>query len=393
MCASPLSIFRDGPPPPKVVLLPAALFFTRSIPVNPDPGAEADRRRQAAAQVELALEGLAPFPLAQLNYGFFWTEGAPAALAFAAYRRRFTAEQAAAWEGAELVIPAFAALLHASVAPATTVVLAAPEGFTAIYWDGAAVPSRVVHRPVAEDATDEDRAAAREALLRQFESKRVIDVTEPIVIAAGSADGHFVARGGGLESPFNAAEAAALDVRAKDELAVLRRARRRDVVLWRTAVACIIAFGVFALGELALIGGGLWQRTRAVRIRAQAPTVARISGLSDIANRINDLRTKRLLPIEMISLVGFAPVKPDAVYFLQAQASKDKLYTINFRAQTDNAAEIPVYRNAIEQLPQVAPDGVDIQTDNARAQMAQFRATVTFKPGSVKFAPGATPPS
>ena len=42
---------------------------------------------EAAAQVELALEGVSPFPLAQMYYGWFWLPGAGQALAFAAYRR------------------------------------------------------------------------------------------------------------------------------------------------------------------------------------------------------------------------------------------------------------------------------------------------------------------
>jgi hypothetical protein len=388
MCASPLSLLRDGPPPPKVVLLPDAMFFTRAIRVSPDSPDEDERRRQVAAQVEIGLEAAAPFPLAQLYYGYFWTEGSPRALAFAAYRRRFTAEQTAGWEGAELVIPAFAALLHAPVAPATTAILAAPEGLTAVHWDDGTVPSRVAYRPVPPEAADEERATLREGLLREFQSKQILDVTEAVSVAAGSADGHFVANAAGLSSAFNAVEASGLDVRDKDELAMLRRARRRDILFWRIVVGCAAAFGLFVLGELALVGGGMWQNDRAAQIRAQAPTVDRISGLFGIANRISDLQTKRLLPLEMISLVGAAPVKPDEVWLTQAQASKDKLYTLSFRGQTDNAAEIPVYRNSLQQLPQV--ENVDLQVDTSRQGMSQFRASVSFKPGTV---PVATTPT
>jgi hypothetical protein len=67
MCASPLNFLRKGPPPPNVVLLPDALFFTRAIPVS--AGASAT---EALSQVELALETISPFPLAQLYYGAYW---------------------------------------------------------------------------------------------------------------------------------------------------------------------------------------------------------------------------------------------------------------------------------------------------------------------------------
>src|SRR5580704_9999552 len=121
MSASPIEFLRSGPPPPRVVLLPDGLFFVRSIPVP----AAADASG-VAAEAALALEAASPFPPEQLYYGTFWVPGADRALIFAAYRRRITVEQTASWAGAELVIPAFAALLGGKVAPATTGVLASP---------------------------------------------------------------------------------------------------------------------------------------------------------------------------------------------------------------------------------------------------------------------------
>src|SRR5215207_2347590 len=106
MSASPLRFLRAGPPPPKVALLPDALFFTRSVAVT-----KGATQAEAASQVELALEAVSPFPLAQLYYGWFWVPGSEHALVSASYRRRFTADQTAAWEGSELVMPAFAAAL------------------------------------------------------------------------------------------------------------------------------------------------------------------------------------------------------------------------------------------------------------------------------------------
>ena len=71
MSVSLLEYFRSGPPAPPVVLLPDAHFFVRAVPV-----VDAKTPDEVAAQVGLALETLAPFPLAQLNHGFFWAPGA-----------------------------------------------------------------------------------------------------------------------------------------------------------------------------------------------------------------------------------------------------------------------------------------------------------------------------
>src|SRR5476651_1475450 len=96
-----LGFLTSSPPAPKVALLPDGLFFVRSVEVPADV-----TPAEIGLQVELALETLAPFPLGQLYYGYYWTPGSTRALVFAAYRRRFTAEQVAAWDGVELVLPA-----------------------------------------------------------------------------------------------------------------------------------------------------------------------------------------------------------------------------------------------------------------------------------------------
>ena len=89
------------------LLLPAVGCAASSGEPEAGGGAsDADAKAFVAAQVELALEALAPFPLAQMYYGHFWKTGAANALVFAAYRKRFTAEQTEAWHDAEAVMPA-----------------------------------------------------------------------------------------------------------------------------------------------------------------------------------------------------------------------------------------------------------------------------------------------
>src|SRR4051812_13832034 len=204
-----LETLRAGPPPPKIALLPDALFFTRALPIATGATAAA-----AAAQVELALEAISPFPLAQLYYGWFWTPGAERAFVFASYRRRFTSEQTAEWQGAELVLPAFATVMGATVEPATTILLASPEGLTGVHWDAGPVPAKVLCHPLAPEATDEDRARAREELIRALGgSKTIIDLAAPPVADPALNDREIAFHAGDLVSRMPATVAAALDVR------------------------------------------------------------------------------------------------------------------------------------------------------------------------------------
>ena len=379
MCASPLSLLRAGPPPPKVAMLPDGVFFTRAVPVT--AGATA---AEVAAQVELALEASSPFPLAQLYYGWFWVPGAERALIFAAYRRRFTSDQTAEWDGAEVVMPAFAAVLGAKIAPATTVVLNAVDGLTAMHWDAAPVPAKVLFRPLPPEATEEERARARDELLRVFDgSRKVIELESPLAAEPATSDREVVFRSGDFESRVPATMATAIDVRDKAELAALRAARKRDVLLWRVAVACAAALVLLIAGEIALGAGKAWQDVRLAKVRAQKPRVDQIMASQQLATRIDELATKRLLPFEMITLLYADDRKPPEIMFRNVVASTQAgIHTLTVEGYSTNASLVPAYLATLRNLPSIARvDNPDFRTRN---ETATFVFVVTFKPESLK---------
>jgi hypothetical protein len=383
MANSPLQLLRAGPPPPKVALLPDGLFFVRAVGIDASnaPGGVL-APAEVASQVELALEAIAPFPLAQVYYGHFWLPGAGRALVFAAYRRRFTPELVNAWEGAELVMPAFAALLGGPVEPATTLVLASPEGLTALHWEDGPVPSQVRFCPVPAEATDEDRERERDELLRHFGSKHIVDLMGPPVAEGVRGDQEIVFQCGGFISRLPAAAADALDVRDKEELAHLRRARARSVVAWRALVGCFAVAGLLALGEILLAVGGLWQTTRLTRIHAQAPVVLEIQTAQSLTDQINELANKQLLPMEMLGQIVGEKLerKPESIIFIRAATSGQNTLTVE--AQTGNIGDIQTYRTNLEALPSVAK--VDFKPVRSANNIATFTFVVTFKPGSLK---------
>jgi hypothetical protein len=365
-----------GAPAPKVVLLPDALFFSRAIPMSATA-----TPAEAAIQAELGLEALSPFPPAQLYHGFFWEPGAERALVFAAYRRRFTREQVEAWSGAELVLPAFAALLGGEVAPATTLLVTSADGLTAIHWDQGAVPAAVLFRPLPAEVGDEERARVRDELLRTAGgSREVIELAAPPVVepASGSED-EFVFRAESRVSRLSPALAAAMDVRDKTELAALRRARARDVMLWRGFLGCAAAIGLIALSWAGLYGAGFWQKIRETKVTAQQPVVDQIMTQQVLATHINELSTKRLLPLEMISLVS-GTVKPASIEFLHA--TTDGLYTLKVEAQTTSPAEVSTFRSALRDLP--ACEKVEVLDQRTRDNLMSFTLVVTFHPEALK---------
>lgn len=384
MSASPLSFLRAGPPPPKVVLLPDGLFFSRAVPI-----AAGTTATEIGGQVELALESISPFPLPQLYYGWYWVPGADHAFVYATYRRRFTADQTATWARAELVIPASAALFGGKVQPATTLLLASAEGLTAVHWDNPAVPSRVVFRPIDPDAPDEERTKIREDVLRGLGgSKTVVDLLVPPAADPSNSDNEVVFRSGDFVSRLPTSFADALDVRDKGELAGLRTSRKRDLLLWRVAVGSVAALLLLLVVEFALVGGNAWQKIRIAQQNGRAPTVEKIKHAQELADSIQDLVTKRLLPLEMVTAaIGTnAEKKPSDITvtrILSGGAATNGLYTLVLELETNNAAQVQVYRNELQKMSD-SIDNVVVDPMGQRGGLTSFRMTITFKPGALK---------
>jgi len=216
-------------------------------------------------------------------------------------------------------------------------------------------------------------------------SKTVIDLATPPAADPAITDREIVFRSGDLVSRLPAAVAAALDVRDKDELATLHRARRRDLILWRVALGCAAALALLAAGEIARLGGLQWQKVRLAQLNAQRPRVESIMASNALAIHIDDLATKRLLPLEMLTVVMGVnrELLPPEMIFTRVVADTSKgLYTLNVEGQTNNAGQISLYQSALEKLP--ACEKVDMQPTGTRGDLTTFRLVVTFKPDAVK---------
>ncbi len=374
---SPLNFLRAGPPPPRVALLPDAAFFTRAIPVSADATAA-----QAAEQIELGLEAVSPFPLVQLYYGWCWQPGAAHALVFAAYRRRFTTEQTEAWTGAEAVMPAFAAALGAAVEPGTTLLLDGAESLTAIHWGAGPIPTRVLTRILPPGSADAPRDEVRGSLVAEIGgSKKVVTLTEPLAPEPLRNDRELVFRAGDFVSRLSAAAATAADVRDKAELAALRAARRRDVLLWRGALGLAASLLVLGAGELALVGGRMWQQVRERQFAAQKPLVDKIASIHELTNKIEELATKRLMPLEMMTQLTGVDLerKPPEIQFTRIQADQARgLFTLFVEGRTNNPAQVGAYEANLRKLPAIAR--VEAPISQVRGDQAQFTLTAVFKP-------------
>lgn len=375
-----LQKLKPSPPHAKrAVLLPDHAFFVRVLPL-----AAAATPAEVATQVELALDGLSPFPVAQLCHGHFHPPGADRVLVYAAYRRRFTVEDAADWAEADAVLPAFVTQLDPGRTERRALLLEGTDFLTALGWDGRdAVPAVLATRQLAPDASPEDRAAARTGLaaeLKGFPSP--VDATIPAGTVSSLGEEGLAFRAGDRTVRFNEAQLDALDVRHKDELAGRRKLRARDQLAWRVFAGGAAALVFAAALELAFAGVRFWQQSRVAIVAAQAPVALEIETKQKLADRIEELSTRRLRPIRMMEIVNEKRSKPSPIIFTRVVARD--LYTLVIDGRTNATPEVANYESAVRAMPEIEsmePRGGNLQS---RGGTATFSYTIKFKPEALR---------
>jgi hypothetical protein len=216
--------------------------------------------------------------------------------------------------------------------------------------------------------------ALRAAVLQESGDNRTLvePATAPTLDETAKGD-EFIFRSDQLSAAFTREQLDVLDVRDKEELASRRRARARDLLLWRVLLGCAAAIVLAATLELSLIGGRLWQNARKVVVEMQEPGVSKILMAKNLAARIDELSTRRMRPFEMISLV--ADKKPASVTFVSATVMN--LYTLDVEAQAAASTDLETFRTALNTLS--GCERVEIKGQRLVNGLTTFRVVVTFK--------------
>ncbi len=363
-----------------VVLLPAEAFFVRRVAV--DPAAD------AAAQAEIAVEGLAPFGLGQLYHGRL-VAGAQA-LVFATHRRLFPA---ADWDGRDAVLPAFVALLGDPPAGARLRTWTRPGAVVVAAWDGTGpLPAHVLAR-AAEPGGE---AAARTELAADVAAR--LGASPPVEEFSGEA-GVGPAKSGGLvltlpgadgrtlTTTFARGAVEAMDVRDAAVLAARRAAARRDGWLWRSLQVAVAGLGAAVLLEAALAAGGALVRQQRAAADAAAPGIERIQTAQALGTRIDELSRRRLRPFEMLAFVN--QVRPAGIVFTRAVTAGQT--ALEIEAQTANADTVGNFESALRGLP--AAEGVEVRDLRLRDGLTTFQLTVRFREAALAAldGPGGSP--
>jgi len=349
-------------------LVPGDRFFLKEIELDPTV--------PAAKQVEMVLEESSPFPLAQLYFGFVVRADGARALAYAAYRRRFTAEEIAEWSESGAVLPDFLGLIGPVPTKPQVVVQVQPGGVSGAAWDGrGGLPVAVVARAMSEPT--EAHIAELTTELRQrlgHEDVEVRRLDGPTGVALAE-DGAAVFRIAGEETArIPAAAVAEADVRDKTFLEDKRRddSRRQG---WMWAFRAAVALLLVAAGlDVAAGGLGFLTRRREARVAARADEVHRIETAETLATKIEDLTARQEKPLEWLARAG--SLRPRAIQFTRVSSNNDR--TLAIEAQTGDPAAVGAYEGVLRQNQEIA--AVDLHDIRSREGMTSFALDLTFKP-------------
>ena len=364
-------LFKDAKPQ-EAAMLPGNRFFVRRLSVEGD---------DVPGQVNLALEAISPFPLEQMLVGFVTSADGKQVLAYAAHRRRFTAEESFAWPEDCQVVPEFLALCGHRPAADGIVVHRNDERLTALAWKaGDALPAAIV---VAELADTDEAAIAREAATRADLAAETPVENVTGVLAGAIVEGDLILKGE-FEGTFTIPQKGLddSDIRDSDFLAERRKKERLNLILWNAARLGAAVLVVSLLLDIA--GGVVGMRRASLEIanEARRPLVEDIEASQAITSRILELGVKRLLPIEMLALVN--EKRPATVEFtnIQCEIKKAKDSTIakpmmTVDAKTPNAGDISDFLKAVQAMPEV--EAATNSEPRVRETSTTFRIEIIFK--------------
>jgi len=358
------------PPPIPAVLLPADRFFVLRLEL--DPAAE------PRPQVELALEAASPFPANQLLLGLVRGADGRSALAYAAHKRRFTAEETASWPASSPVVPEFLALLGHRPEAGGVVLHRSADRTLALAWrPGESLPAAVICL-ASEDGSPGQAAADAAAQAELPAGTKPVELDAPLAGRAGE---------NGLDLSAGDGPAHHIAPRSLDEADVRDAAfleKRRGQASWenRAWLAARLAAACLLLAALTDAGAAIL-RMRTASIEAQVdaarPRVQELDGLQSLAAKVAELGDNRPLPFEMLALVNAR--RPATLTFQTVSCKGGQ--SLEIEARTTSPEDAGNFEQALRAETTLVSK-VETRDLRAREGSTTFTLTVNFKADALR---------
>lgn len=332
----------EAPERDRILLLPGYLFFVESIPLAEDLSPE-----DTESLAVLTLEGMTPFPLEQLSWGYTVDKKTRHLLLFAAYQERLKAAGYPNLEPYRQAYPDFIALDNSGADAPQTHILSTPEGLTAASFEaGARFPSEVAALPPPpppDEEAPENKEDAEAAPSPDFESLNA-DYDKARYPLGRSLEGPVEGRvnetgtlffnAPQLESTMPASAIWTADLRPESYARKIRSERRRDQLLWRILTYAAGLTLALLLLEGFRFGSHLVIQNRNQQIEQRADEVNQLAARNELVNRLELRASGQLRPFTTLQVMN--RTRPSSIYFTTIEAGEFNRFEVEGIASNPN---------------------------------------------------------
>lgn len=380
-----MSRIRDHTPEQPVLMVPGHYFYGHQFSFSPQMA-----KSDIDAFVELSIEGVSPFPVEQLAWGYLTDHENHRILVFATTgaRLRSLLGEATDIEDFYLIAPGFLAHYGTTFERPTIRFLVASGSISAVFYPAnSKIPEKFVSRPLpSEILTDDVAAAARSQLLKSLKTTGysveegvwvceswTLDDNERVQICHRNVGGY------GQGDPvhhltFSQEEFWKIDLRSSGTATKLERERLISRKLWQTARLCIFSLGVLLLLQIAYFGLSGWTKIREKAWLERAPAAQRVGDSEALASRLEQASEQTLQPIRMLELLNNP--RPSTIFFTRTRSTVYNEMEVEGESR-EGIPSVNHYTDILRSLPQI----VDVEHSAAtRDGKTTFKMTVTFGP-------------
>ncbi len=370
----------------KVLLVPGEVFYCHSLTLPPEiSDSEIDQF------AELSLEGLSPFPLNQLLWGFLRDERTSLILIYAAYRESINNLGVENLDQYYHVLPSFITINGVSFDEPSITFLSENNSMSALTFSAhSTVPENVFTLSLENiDNSDASLLKVKNNLLVSLKNEgykidnniylgtsALVDSDDKLRfkhrLVSGEIDSDLNSTVTRL--PMDEKKLCDADIRASSFKLKASRKRNYSRYVWSSTQLAGIAASLFLLLQFIFMMTNTWTDFRIDKVAERSDEVALIEQKNNLLLRIEQIAQNELKPFEMLATMNLK--RPSSIYFTQAVS--DSFNQIQVDGAASNVEVVNRYMENLRNLPLVSD--AKIKKIVSRSGNAPFTVVVTFNP-------------
>ena len=369
-------------PDQQVGLVPADAFFMRMIELPKGLSSE-----EAAAFIQLDMEGNSPFPMDQLAWGYLQDKDSPNALAYATPKARLKRLDFTSIESYHQLFPGFVTLYRDPVETPTIRFLSQSGVVSALYLrPGQSVPVRILSMRIKGDLqTDDIQLETRKHLLatlklEDYSCEDGLWLGQETEIASDGAvrfrHRHITDdRSLGLKDhiiKLPTKSLWAIDLRDSLFAAKESQIRQKSHFIWKSlqvAAGAAIVLLVLQIGNFGLKG---FTRLIDAKIAKIEPYAIRVENKMTLADKLTQSTEEDIKPFNLLEAIN--PLRPDSIFFEKIRCRSYNELEVEGQS-TQGVTPVNAFADSINQLAYV--DSVENNSQTIRNQTS-FSFVIRF---------------